>query len=330
MIDMSTDPHRIPLVADLAVLVAVAEQGGVGAAARHLGMAQPNVSRALRRLERHLRVDLVERRPRGATLTSDGTLVVDWARRVLDANDRLLEGVQALTTDRSPSVTVVASQTIAEELLPRWLATLSAQRPDTKVALAVGNSHEVGRRVSQGPVIGFIESPDLPASLTVEVDTALITTDRLVVVVAPGHDWARRTRPVSIEELAATRLVVREPGSGTRIALAQALGQVSMAPPALELEGNAAVRVAVAAGAAPAVLSEHAVLAAVQAGELRAVMVDGLEVERPLRAIWDRARPPSGAAARLVEIAVAVESTRAGTGLGGRPVEPAIDYGWGL
>ena len=93
---MEIPVHRYPPVADLAVLVAVTEHGGVGAGARALGVAQPNASRALRRLERRLGLTLLSRGPNGTVPTDQGGLVVDWARRVLDANQRLLLAASAI------------------------------------------------------------------------------------------------------------------------------------------------------------------------------------------------------------------------------------------
>jgi len=310
MPDLASGLRRYPLIADLVILVAVAEQHGVSAAARVLDIAQPNVSRALRRLERQLRLTLVERTPRGSTLTAAGSVVVDWARKVVEDNEQLVGGADALRHTRRAQLSVAASQTIAEDLLPRWLAALRAEDPRAQIALTVTNSAEVGRLVNGGDVLGFVESPQLPATITVPVGHRRIATDRLVVVVDPGHDWARRTRPVGLDELLATPLVVREPGSGTRVSYEQALAGHVLAPPALELSSNVAVRIAVASGAGPAVLSEHAVQAAVASGELRAVMVEGLRVERPLQAVWAEGQPPGTSAARLVELAVAAEARR--------------------
>ena len=100
-----------------------------------------------------------------------------------------------------------------------------------------------------GGVLGFVESPQLPSSLQVPVRSRRVASDRLVVVVSPDHDWARRTRPVGLAELAATALVVREPGSGTRVSFEQAMDGFELADPALEVASNSAVRIAVAAGA---------------------------------------------------------------------------------
>jgi DNA-binding transcriptional LysR family regulator len=298
------NPSRLPAIEDLQLLLATAESGSVSAAARRLGIAQPNASRALRRLERRLNVELLQRDTRGSRLTDQGALVVDWAREVVDAAHRLVVATAALHRGARPTVAVAASQTIAEELLPRWLARLRAEAPGVEVALTVANSAEVGRLVSAGGVLGFVESTILPETITIPHDTAAVGQDRLVVVTSPDHRWARRTRPVSLDELLTTPLVVREPGSGTRVSFEQAVGVERLARPAVEVASNAAVRVAVAAGAGPAVLSELAVASAVEAGWLRAVMVEGLQVERPLRAVWSTAAAQSPEAMRLVQLAV--------------------------
>lgn len=310
MSDPATDWRHYPLTSDLVALVAVAEHGGMGAAARALGLAQPNLSRAVRRLEAQLRLPLVTRASHGSTLTAQGALVVDWARSVLAANQHLVVGTRALAGGHAGPLRVAASQTIAEDLLPRWLAVLHAAEPEVDIALTVANSSEVGRVVSAGGTLGFIESPGLPPTVTVPVHHRTVAVDQLVIVVAPDHPWARAGRPIGLDELLATPLVVREPGSGTRVSFETALAGRAMAPSALELGSNTAVRMAVAAGAGPAVLSELAVRAAVAAGELCAVAVEGLRVERRLRAIWPRDGALPAAAARLVRLAHE---------LGGRP-----------
>lgn len=306
--DMTESMLRLPHPGDLAVLVAIADAGGIGAAARSLGLAQPNASRALARLERQLRVRLVERTARGSVLTSAGNAVADWAREVLAANRRLLAGSRALAGTERAQLNIAASQTIAEELLPRWLAAFREEHPEVDVSLVIANSFEVGRLVSAEGCLGFIESPDLPASVRVPVTQRTLATDRLVVVVEPHHEWARRTRPITREELAATPLVVREQGSGTRVSLEDALAGLALARPALELGSNSAVRASVVSGAGPAVLSELAVEDAVASGQLRAVMVADLVIERRLRAVWTTRPGLSGAGAQLVELAAALGS----------------------
>jgi DNA-binding transcriptional LysR family regulator len=169
--------------------------------------------------------------------------------------------------------------------------------------LTAANTETVIIHVTEGLAdIGFIEGPRQPTSLRSRV----IGHDRLTVVVAPGHPWARRRRPVSAAELAGTPLVSREGGSGTRdtlsAALATALGPgATQAPAALSLSTTAAVRAAVLAAAAPAVISELAVADDLIVGRLVEIHIPELDLRRTLRAIWDgAANPPAGVARELV------------------------------
>jgi DNA-binding transcriptional LysR family regulator len=133
----------------------------------------------------------------------------------------------------------------------------------------------------------------------------IVARDRLVVVVPPAHPWARRGT-VTAAQLAATPLVSREEGSGTRdaltAALARSLGRgTRQAPAALSLSTTAAIRAAVLAGAAPAVLSDLAVTDDIAAGRLAEIAVPGLDLRRVLRAVWrGSSAPPAGPARDLV------------------------------
>src|SRR5262245_60320824 len=114
-------PARPDLTA-LDLLVRVAESGSLGGAARALGMAQPNASRALSRLERQLGLTLLVRTPGGSHLTTEGEVVVAWAREAVAAVDRVAIGARSLAEQRAAHLTVAASLTVAEYLAPRWLA----------------------------------------------------------------------------------------------------------------------------------------------------------------------------------------------------------------
>ncbi|MFI5935346.1 LysR family transcriptional regulator [Actinoplanes sp. NPDC051494] len=290
-----------PVFADLTgfdLLLSVARLGSVGQAAAAHRVSQPAASARLRELERRLGLTLLHRGPRGSTLTGTGALVADWARTAVDAADALATGVAALRTTQESRLAVAASQTVAEYLLPPWLVALRVAHPGLSVTLRAANSSDVADAVLAGRVeLGFVEGPDLPAGLHAEV----VATDRLAVVVGPGHPWARRRRGVSAAELAATPLVSREAGSGTRRAFEQALGGHTTTP-LLELSSTTAIKHAVAAGSGVAVLSSLAVTAELAAGTLVAVP-SAVPLQRRLRAIWPAAGQLTGPARDLYAIA---------------------------
>ncbi|WP_079086973.1 LysR family transcriptional regulator [Streptomyces silvensis] len=289
--------HRVPDLAALELLLAVARLGSLGRAARELGISQPAASGRIRSMERQLGVALVDRSPRGSRLTEAGALVTDWARRVVEAAEAFDAGAQALRDRRDSRLRVAASMTIAEYLLPGWLIALRARRPDTAVSLLAGNSAAVTGRLLTGEAdVGFVEGIGVPAGL----DGVVVAQDRLVVVVAPGHAWARRRAPVAAAELAATPLILREEGSGTRQVLQAALGE--LARPLLELSSTTAVKSAAVSGAGPAVLSELAVGEELAARRLVSVPVDGARLRRELRAVWPVGHVPAGPARDLLSL----------------------------
>ncbi len=294
-----------PALAAVELLVAVAEHGSLAAGARAVGVAQPNASRSIVRLERHLKLSLLQRSTSGSTLTPAGMLIVEWSRSLLFAARNLTEGAAALAADGSGSMTVSASQTVAEHLLPRWLSELRWTHPGVRITVQVHNTHDVLEDVLNGRcAVGFTEGPDAPGG----VHSLVVARDELVLVVWPAHPWANRHRPVDGVELSSTPLVTRESGSGTRVALDAVLGAPVQS--VLELSSNAAVRVSVMSGTAPAVLSRLAVADALAAGTLHEVPVAGLDLRRPLRAAWTGPRRLTGAAADLVAVARATSRAR--------------------
>ncbi|MFI2564307.1 LysR family transcriptional regulator [Paenarthrobacter sp. NPDC018779] len=293
-----------PDLTALEILVLVAETGSLGAAARRVGMAQPNASRALARLERQLGLTLVIRTPAGSRVTNEGEVVTAWAREALGAMDRMILGARSLAAERAAHLTVAASLTIAEYLAPRWLARFRRAHTDLHVSLAVGNSGEVLEQVAARQVpLGFVETPTLPRS----VASTTVARDELVVVVGTTHPWARRRTPVDPQELTGADLVLREVGSGTRDTLVRALERSGTPLPEarLELASTVAVKAAAVEGTAVAVLSELAVTAELATGQLVAVPVQGLDLTRSLRAVWLPERRPEGSAAQLIRIAKA-------------------------
>lgn len=300
---------HLPDLGSLELLLAVARTGSLGAAGRELGLTQQAASARMRTLERLVGVAVVQRGTRGSTLTDAGALLAGWSTPVLAAAAQLDAGIASLRGERDDHMAIAASFTVAEYLLPAWLVALAAEqaaggRARTAVSLTVWGSDRVAAEVLAGNIpLGFVEGPYLPPGLA----SRIVGHDELAVVVPPGHPWSRR--PVGAAELATTPLVAREAGSGTRQAVERALADAvpgGGVAPALELSTTAAVRSAVLAGAGAGVLSELAVRDDVEAGRLVRVAVEGLSLQRRLRAVWPDGPPPAGPARDLLRIATGV------------------------
>ncbi|RYE80869.1 MAG: LysR family transcriptional regulator, partial [Myxococcales bacterium] len=253
----------LPDLESLRLLVAIADGGSIGAAASEVGISQPAASKRIRSLEARWRLRLLDRSPRGSGMTDDGAAVVFWARQVLHELEVMQTGIEALSVERRSGLSVAASLTVAEFMLPRWIGELRSEQPALHPLLRVVNSEQVEELVRTGEAdIGFIETAMLPTDLAV----VRLGMDPLSIVTLPDHPWARRATPLKKNLLAQAEYVLREPGSGTRSTFERALG----VEPRLALEaGSTSTLVgAVLAGMGPAVVATRAVRSYLDTGRL--------------------------------------------------------------
>lgn len=295
-------PPSTPDLLALDLLDSIAELGSLGQAATRHAISQPAVSMRMSQLERRLGLTLLMRTPAGTKLTPAGERVVTLSRRVLAEARAMMTGIEALVAAEGSHLRVSASLTVAEHLLPGWLVALHKESPDVVLSVEVTNSAKVLVRVREGLAdVGFVEGHQqrMPGLRAVQ-----LRSDRLVVVVAPGHPWADRESPVTGDELAATELIVREVGSGTREILAEGLAPFGGIRSRMELGSSAAILAAARRGEGAAVLSSLAVAADVDAGRLAIVPTEGVNLTRVLRAVWQEDRPLAPLASRLLSAAV--------------------------
>jgi DNA-binding transcriptional LysR family regulator len=292
--------RRLPDLEDLALLVSIARCGSIGRAAIQSGLTQPHVSRRMRALERGLNVAVLERSHTGTALTPVGRVLVGWAEKLLASAEEFDQSVASLRAEADAAVVVGVSMTIAEHLAPRWLGSLRRTLPAATVSLTVCNSADVVDAVlSRRAVLGFVESPTVPSTLS----SRRVGRDVLAIAVAPGHPWERRTA-IPVSELAATPLLVREPGSGTRETIEHALGQRGhVLTPALELASNTALTSAAATGLGPVVLSELSIADELRTRRLVRVEVLDLDLSRYFTAVWRPDVDLPGSARALLAVA---------------------------
>ncbi|GAC47746.1 LysR family transcriptional regulator [Gordonia aichiensis] len=294
--------RRLPDIAALEVIVSVGRLGSMGAAARDLGLSQQAVSSRVRSVEHELGVEIFVRSPSGVEPTENGRLLLEWANTLLERAAEFIAGVDTLVGNKHATLVVAASMTVAEYLVPGWLTTLTT-RVGARISVRPMNSAEVITTVRSGDAdLGFVESPGDTADLA----AALVATDELYVVAAPGHPWSQ-TGAVSAAELASTPLIQREPGSGTRITYERALAELGLvaADPLIELRSVTAIRSSVLTSNGVTVLSRLSIADDIAAGRLVRIDVDGMSMIRPLRAVWTPHVTMRGPARELLDVALA-------------------------
>jgi DNA-binding transcriptional LysR family regulator len=274
----------------LRVFEAVTRTGSFTQAASRLGVTPPAVSLQIRQLERAYGVRLFDRLRRRVRLTSVGQHLEPYAQRIIalagDA-ERALEATRSFAGGR---LHIVASATAAAYHLPPLLTRLRRRYPDIRVHLDVANSQRVRERIAalEGDV-GVLGVETAHPDLVFE----RLAEDPLVVIVAPGHPWARRSR-VSLAELARQDLILREPGSASRQLIERRLLRLgARAEPSMEIASNEVIKRAVEMGNGVSLMSAAIVRREVEAGRLRALTVRGDRLVRTIHLVYHRERQDS-------------------------------------
>jgi DNA-binding transcriptional LysR family regulator len=293
----TSGPAELPHLATFAV---VAERRGFTAAAAELGVTQAAVSQRIAVLENELRVSLFDRRAGRVALTEAGQRLYRYARTILDLHGQARADVGGFRPTVSGDLPLAASSVPGECFLPALLSAFHDKYPGVHVQATVSDSGAAMQDVVKGrAAVGLVGQKADKAGL----ECRPIGGDTLVLVVAPGHRFAARKR-IPLNALTGESLILREHGSGSRCALAKSLERsgTSLAGlnVTLELGSNAAIKDAVKRGMGVAFLSRLAVQRELDAGELRAVAVGGLSLDRRFYLVYHRRRPLSPAASAFL------------------------------
>ena len=281
--------RKLPAMEDLEAIISVARAGSISTAARKHMVHQQTMSARIARAEKMLGITIFARSPYGVTLTEQGSVLIDALPDLLGAYHSFAAVVSSLHAEDTPRhLTVAVSNTVAEIYYPTWAAALVKLHPSVRMTMMQANSREVRGLVADSVAdVGVIEGGNPRHDLVEEV----LGSDELVLTVPTSHVWARRAMattadPVTADELRATALLVREPGSGSRKVVEEVLGE--MAEPAGEFGSLSAQRAAILALGQPAIISRGAVADQVALGRIAIVPTDGIHFNRDLCAVTRR------------------------------------------
>lgn len=285
----------------LEVFSAVAGRLSYTGAAEALNLTQPAVFAQVRQLEAQIGEPLIARTGRRLMVTEAGALVLRSAAAILAEVERLEAGVAALRGLSAGRLDLAVVST-AKYTLPWLIGPFSRAHPGIDIRLTVGNRRDLLERFA-GHRDDLYVLGTLPEGL--EADHVPLAENPIVVVAAPDHPLAGRAG-VTLSDLAAYPLVMRETGSGTRRAAEAHFAEAGLVPRIhYELGANEAVKQAVIAGLGPAILSRGTVELELAHGYLVALDVTGFPLRRSWSMAWSRARPLSHAAAALRDALVA-------------------------
>jgi DNA-binding transcriptional LysR family regulator len=269
-------------IRQLEVFVALVDQQSFTKAAQALGLSQSTVSGHIADLERRLGTMVVERGRRHIRPTAAGEALLAPARATLKAERTTRMAVEELTGLLRGHLVVGGSTIPATYFLPPVMATFHERYPDIALRLVTGDSRDILDRIRDSDVeLGVVGV--LPDEQTFE--SHQIGEDRLILILSPTHKLAGKEK-VTISEVLAEPMVIREEGSGTREATLESLvGEAAGDPPpalniVCEVGSTEAVKAAVRAGVGLAFVSDMAVQDELSSGRLATATVEAFDVRR--------------------------------------------------
>jgi DNA-binding transcriptional LysR family regulator len=275
------------------VFRAVAQHLNFSRAAEELLLSQPAVTQQIKALEEELGVPLFDRGGGHIALTPGGAALLPFTEKMKTLGEEAVAAVAGAYGQQAGELSIGASQTIGQYLLPTFISGFLKTNPKVCVKACSGNTDEmlealVARRIQ----LALIEGPELRKDVHIEP----FMEDHMVLVVPAAHEWAGHE--IAIDDLRGEPLLVREFGSGSRRVVEHALTSAGLKPKdltiSMELDATEGLLNAVEAGLGVTFVSRWAVRNQLQLGTLKLARVHGLKLSRRFSMAYPAGPEPTG------------------------------------
>ncbi|NOY62401.1 MAG: LysR family transcriptional regulator [Gammaproteobacteria bacterium] len=273
-------------IRQLKVFAAVAKHNSFTRAAEALHLTQPAVSMQVKQLEGSAGLPLFEQIGKKIFLTEAGREMYHYARQIAQQLNEAEEVMQALKGIQRGRLAISVAST-ANHFGTRLLAAFSKKYPSVTIKLDVVNRetllHQLVENEKDLVIMGQPPS-------NIELNTEPFMENPLVMVAHAGHPWAKE-KNIKAERLRDKTFVVREPGSGTRMAMERFFESHGIPfEPGMEMTSNEAIKQAVEAGLGLAVVSIHTLELELETGRLAILNVQGFPIMRHWYVVHPRSK----------------------------------------
>lgn len=275
----------------------VADSGSFSRASERLNITQPALSRQIVALEKEVGLPLFNRHSRGVTLTEAGRRLYRYADNVLKLVGEAEKSLKEMCSLETGTLSVGASTTIGNYLLPYWLSQFMKSYPGIDVSLQVGCTDEIMDKLSQGLFdLAFVGgSPDMPG---ICIDPIL--EDEILLVASVNHPLSA-SLSISPADLSKEVFILRESGSATRQTGESVLAESNVKPSrTVTLGDTEAVKRAVINGYGVTFLSRFTIDLELSTGLLIILKTPWPKIVRPLSGIYLKNNHLSPAALALL------------------------------
>lgn len=266
---------------------AVADHSSFSLAAHELRLSQPSVSYQVKELEEALGVPLLDRLGKRVRLTEGGTVLYEYARKMLGVLDEATVAFEELRGIKRGTLRVGASTTAGIYLMPAALGAFKKEHPALVISLEIGTRARVQEQVLHGELDLAVVGP---ASKDPDLTVLPFMRDELVMVAPAGHRLAGHPK-LSLKDLQDEPFVMREQASGSRWLLEKEARKAgAQLQVAMELGSNGAIKHAVESGLGLAAMSRYACALELAGGSLVELDVKGFPIQRDFHIVHLRRR----------------------------------------
>jgi LysR family transcriptional regulator, low CO2-responsive transcriptional regulator len=260
----------------LRIFETVARLSGFSRAAEALHLAQPTVSMQVKQLSQAVGLPLFEQTGKRIHLTDAGRALQQTCGEVFDAWSRFEMNAADLKGLKQGRLRL-AAVTTAKYVVPRLLGPFSKRYPGIDIALEVGNRSSIIERLARNE--DDLTIMGVPPR-HMDIASHPFVSNPLVAIAPRRHPLAGRRR-VTLQRLAEEPFLLREVGSGTRMATDRFLRDKGLRLKVkMELGSNEAIKQAVAGGLGLSILSLHALGPEARLRSLAVLNVEGLPILR--------------------------------------------------
>lgn len=267
----------------LKVFTAVADAGGMSAAAKVLHVSQPTVSQTISELEKYYGIKLFERLSQKIYLTKEGELMLSFSRHILESFERMEEAVKYVANTQE--LRIGCSVTVGTCLINDIVDALCEKMPELNCSILVANSSDIEAAILKNEVdFGIVEG-------ILKSDELLITPvceDELVLVCGKGHVLSRE-KHIKVEMLDGQDYISRESGSAERNQLEKLLEEQGIRLVKIFCSTNTeAIKNAVIRGRGIAALSRRMIEKECREGEMIVLGLEGIKATRNINLVIHR------------------------------------------
>ncbi len=243
----------------LKTFIVVAEKKSFSEAAKLLFVTQPTITAQIKALEEELSTKLFERTTKKVNLTQSGIILMNYAKEIVRLNDTARKEITEIENTVYGELSIGCSFTIGEYIMPEFLKQFKDMYPLIQIKVDITNSNNIISDIKDQRVdVGLIETPIDDSEIVVES----FLEDELILIASP-LSFSSENPVISVEELKALPLIVRERGSGTRAVVNQYLKQSGVREEdmniVMELGSTEAIKAAVEAKLGISITSKSAI-----------------------------------------------------------------------